>query len=131
MLDQHAEGSIYVVPPRHGRALKIGFHTFSKTGDPDAPRVATPEEIDRLVALCRRRLRRFEEYGPARPKICFYDVTEDEGVRVASLGPACLAVAGFSGHGLKFGAILGERFADGLSGALAHAKLAAWAGGEI
>jgi glycine/D-amino acid oxidase-like deaminating enzyme len=130
MLDKHADGSIYVVPPRQGRALKIGFHTFSKTGDPDAPRVARPEEIDRLVALCRRRLRRFEEYGPARPKICFYDVTEDEGFRVASLGPACLAVTGFSGHGFKFGAILGERFADGLTGALAPARLAAWAAGQ-
>lgn len=131
MLDKTPEGSIYVVPPRQGRALKIGFHTFSKTGDPDAPRVAERAEVEKLVALCRRRLRRFEEYGPARPKICFYDVTDDEGFRVASLGPACLAVTGFSGHGFKFGAILGERFAEGLTGGLAPSDLASWAAGRI
>jgi glycine/D-amino acid oxidase-like deaminating enzyme len=131
VLDKMADGSIYVVPPRQGRALKIGFHTFSKTGDPDGPRVATPAEVERLTAMCRRRLARFDEYGPARPRICFYDVTEDEAFRVEALGPACLAVAGFSGHGFKFGALLGTRFAQGLTGEIAPAALAAWAAGRI
>jgi glycine/D-amino acid oxidase-like deaminating enzyme len=131
ILDKMADGAIYVVPPRQGRALKIGFHTFSKTGDPDAPRAATPDEIDRLLALCGRRVRRLDEYGPARPKICFYDVTEDESFAVAALGSACLAVTGFSGHGFKFGAVLGERFAAGLSGAEPPDALAAWAAGRI
>ena len=84
-----------------------------------------------MTALCRRRLRRFDEYGPARPQICFYDVTEDESFHVESLGPACLAVTGFSGHGFKFGAVLGERFADGLTGGIAHPALTAWAAGRI
>jgi glycine/D-amino acid oxidase-like deaminating enzyme len=131
VLDKTEEGSIYVVPPRQGRALKIGFHTFSMTGDPDAPRVATQDEVARLAALCRGRLVRFDEYGPARPKICFYDVTEDEAFRVEALGPACMAVTGFSGHGFKFGAILGERFAQGLTGGIAPAALARWAAGQI
>ncbi len=130
ILDKMADGSIYVVPPRQGRALKIGFHTFSKTGDPDAPRVAAPDEVERLTALCRRRLRRFDEYGPARPKICFYDVTEDEAFRVEPLSPVCVAVTGFSGHGFKFGALLGERLAGGLTGEIAPAGLAAWASGK-
>jgi glycine/D-amino acid oxidase-like deaminating enzyme len=129
VLDKHEDGSIYVVPPRQGRALKIGFHTFSKTGDPDAPCVATQDEIERLLALCRRRLRRFDEYGPARPKICFYDVTEDENFLAEALGPACVAVTGFSGHGFKFGAVLGEHFAGGLTGAMAPAALAEWTAG--
>lgn len=129
VLDKHADGSIYVVPPRQGRALKIGFHTFSKTGDPDAPRVATPDEVDRLSAFCRRRLRRFDEYGRALPKICFYDVTDDENFLAEALAPACWAVTGFSGHGFKFGAVLGERFADGLTGAMAPAALADWTAG--
>ncbi|MCA3264483.1 MAG: FAD-dependent oxidoreductase [Azospirillum sp.] len=130
VLDKSPEGSIYVVPPRAGRALKIGFHTFSRVGDPDAPRVASAEEVAALTALCHRRLRRFAEYTNVRPVVCFYDVTEDENFLVVPVGPACLAVTGFSGHGFKFGAVLGERFAQGLTGEAAPDALAAWAAGR-
>lgn len=39
-------------------------------------------------------------------------------------------LAGFSGHGFKFGALVGERLAETLAGERSPEELTAWAAGE-
>lgn len=100
----------YAVPPVAGTGLKFGDHRFSRAGDPDAPRTAEPEEAAAVLRLAGRRLAAIERYRLTEARVCFYDVSPDERFVAERVGQA-LALAGFSGHGFKFGAVIGERTA--------------------
>jgi glycine/D-amino acid oxidase-like deaminating enzyme len=62
-------------------------------------------------------------------KTCFYSVTTDERFIAEPLGRAWM-LAGFSGHGFKFGATIGEAIAETLSGRRSAATMTAWAAGR-
>jgi len=121
---------VYTVPPVAGTALKIGDHGFSRTGDPDGDRAATAAEARAVLELGRGRLKAFERYRVLEARACFYDVTEDERFVLERHG-AAVAMSGFSGHGFKFGALLGEAAIDGLEGRSAPEELARRAAGRI
>ncbi len=131
VLDINPATGLYVVPPRGAAALKIGDHSSARAGDPDGERVARPEEIARVLAAARARIRRLDEYRAAFAKVCFYDVSADERFIVAPAGRRCWAMTGFSGHGFKFGAALGLRLAATIAGRHAPADTTRWATGEI
>ncbi len=131
LLDKAASGSFYLVPPRQGRGLKVGFHTFSNVGDPDEPRDADPAAAEELLAVCARRLARLDEYRISAAKSCFYDTVADERFIVEKLGSAAYVATGFSGHGFKFGALVGERIAGAAVGGADPAALAHWAAGHL
>jgi sarcosine oxidase subunit beta len=120
----------YAVPPVAGTRLKIGDHTFSLDGDPDAPRSVAPAEVDAMLARCARRLRGLDRYRVTDAKVCFYDVEAAEEFIVEPLGPACWVLSGFSGHGFKFGAVLGEAVARAAGDAGWAARVADWAAGR-
>ena len=61
---------------------------------------------------------------------CFYDTVADERFLVEALGPAAYVATGFSGHGFKFGAVVGEKIAAAALGNLAPGALARWAAGH-
>jgi sarcosine oxidase len=63
-------------------------------------------------------------------RTCFYSITEGERFIAERVENAWI-LAGFSGHGFKFGALLGERVAASLAGGLAADDLAAWAAGRV
>ncbi|MBI3505988.1 MAG: FAD-dependent oxidoreductase [Proteobacteria bacterium] len=130
LLDLAASGTFYLVPPRQGRGLKVGVHTFSNEGDPDEPRVADAAACEHLLAVCARRLARLDEYRIRLAKTCFYDTVADERFIVEPLGPAAYVATGFSGHGFKFGALVGERIAEAVAGGLEAAALTRWAAGH-
>ncbi len=78
--------------------------------------------------MAAQRLVGFEDYRVVGAKTCFYSVSAGERFIVERAGNAWL-LAGFSGHGFKFGALLGLRVAAALAGELAADELRAWAAG--
>jgi glycine/D-amino acid oxidase-like deaminating enzyme len=130
ILDIDAEDGHYAVPPVAGTGLKIGDHRIDgAASDPDADRVAGDDEGHRVIAGTRRRLARFDEYRVAEARTCFYTMTADERFVAEKVGRMVL-VSACSGHGFKFGALMGERVAAAALGEIDGPKLAAWAAGE-
>jgi sarcosine oxidase subunit beta len=122
-------GVFYAVPPVAGTPLKLGDHRFSRAGDPDSRDEPGIVEIEALFELVGRRLRAIGRYTLRTARTCYYDVTADERFVAAGEGPT-LVIGGFSGHGFKFGAVIGERAAACVTGALARADLARWLAGS-
>jgi glycine/D-amino acid oxidase-like deaminating enzyme len=131
VLDQFgpAYGGFYAVPPVDGTGLKVGDHVFTLRGEPDAEREPTAADRTQTMAVASSRLVGFERYRALAARTCFYSVAEDERFIVEPVGRA-LVLAGFSGHGFKFGAVIGEAVAEALAGRRAAATVTAWAAGR-
>ncbi|MBS4047666.1 MAG: FAD-dependent oxidoreductase [Alphaproteobacteria bacterium] len=126
----------YLVPPRITRdgmrtGLKISDHSFGPTADPDGNREATPDEIEVILAKARHRIQDLAQYRVVQSKVCFYDVETDEKFQFRQLGRRGFAFCGTSGHGFKFGALIGELLADALTGKATYEETARWLAGEI
>jgi sarcosine oxidase len=119
----------YALPAVAGVAAKLGDHKFSKGGDPDADRTPRPAEVEAILSLARHTLAEAERYAVLEPRTCFYTVTEDERFLAEPLGRA-LVVSACSGHGFKFGALLGERTAAALTGRIAFEAYRSWLEGR-
>jgi glycine/D-amino acid oxidase-like deaminating enzyme len=136
ILDIDTNAGFYLVPPRpraNGEVsgLKIGDHSFTLSGDPDRDRQATAEETHQLIAQVGSRLRDIGRYALREAKTCFYDVTADEHFVVEPAGARGWVLSGFSGHGFKFGTVIGLELARTLRGEQDGAALAAWAAGVL
>lgn len=120
----------YAVPPVAGTPLKLGDHRFSLAGDAEAdPRDATPEEARAILALAGRRLRDLKGYRLLGARACYYDVAEGERFILEPLSPRGFLLSGFSGHGFKFGPLLGLALARAAGDPVLPAGLPAWAAG--
>jgi glycine/D-amino acid oxidase-like deaminating enzyme len=111
ILEMTGDVGLYLVPPVQGRGLKVGDHEFSRAGDPEGGREARQEEIRPLLERCRSLLHGFEQWRIDRLKVCFYTVTEDERFVVEKRGAAGWVISPCSGHGFKFGAVMGLELA--------------------
>jgi glycine/D-amino acid oxidase-like deaminating enzyme len=130
LLDLAAEGGFYLVPPVAGTPIKIGDHSFSRQGHPDDDRTPDPREVERILALARKRIPGIEGFAQLGSATCFYDVEPDERFVIEPLPPRSWVMSGFSGHGFKFGAVLGERLAQAIAQPETAARLPAWAAGD-
>jgi glycine/D-amino acid oxidase-like deaminating enzyme len=129
ILDIDPAAGFYLVPPRDGTGLKVGNHGFTLVGDPDRDRVPGAEEARAIMDLCTHRLRDFGRYKLAEAKTCFYDVEPKERFIIEKLGAAAWIMSGFSGHGFKFGPVLGLELAKTIAGTRDTAAFTAWAAG--
>lgn len=129
ILDIDDEGGAYIVPPTAAATLKVGDHTFSMTGDPNSDRAPRPDEVAQLLDAARPLIADLASYRIAEAKTCFYTVASEQRFVVEAVGKAWV-MAGFSGHGFKFAAILGEAVADAIGGRREAADVAAWAAGR-
>ncbi len=128
VIDKTGNVGLYLVPPAEGRGLKIGDHSFSRVGDPSAERDAREDEIRPLLERCRILFRGFERWRTDRLKVCFYTVTEDERFVVEKQGAKGWLMSACSGHGFKFGAVMGLELARTIAlgrDPTAHARWAA------
>ncbi|ONG43587.1 hypothetical protein BKE38_28820 [Pseudoroseomonas deserti] len=108
VLDLATDGGFYAVPPVAGTALKVGDHRFSLSGDAETDsRTPSAEEIEGIMALVRPRLRDAAGYRVIGARACYYDVEPEERFILEPLGDRALVMSGFSGHGFKFGPLLG------------------------
>lgn len=131
IIDKTGEVGLYLVPPAEGRGMKIGDHEFSRRGDPDAPREAQESEMRPLLERCRDLIRGFDRWRIEQLKVCFYSVTDDERFVVQRHGACGWVMSPCSGHGFKFGAVMGLELARTIGDdgdAAAHAR---WAAGLV
>lgn len=131
ILDIDPEIGFYLVPPVPGTTLKFGDHTFSMHGDPDADRTVPNEAAERVYHKAAGRFEDFDRYQQLHAKACFYTVAERERIQITPLSTRSWVMTGFSGHGFKFGALMGERMAEAIDGALDAEALTAWAAGDV
>lgn len=115
VLEGEQQSVFYAVPPLRGLPVKFGDHCFSRGGDPAADRTATEDEIARVRAAARRRLRDADGYRILEAKTCFYTLSPDERF-IAERTERATVLAGFSGHGFKFAPLIAERLAATLDG---------------
>jgi glycine/D-amino acid oxidase-like deaminating enzyme len=121
----------YAVPPVAGTPLKIGDHRFSLTGDPEADaREATAAEREGVLEFARRRLRGLAGYRVLGARACYYDVEPEERFVLEPLGARAFVMSGFSGHGFKFGALLGLALARAAGDPTLARGLPGWAAGR-
>ncbi|MFO0986160.1 MAG: FAD-dependent oxidoreductase [Alphaproteobacteria bacterium] len=130
MIEMDRDYAFYAVPPRAGLGLKIGDHRFTLAGDPDRERDVMRGEAEELLAKCRHRFRGGERYRIVEAKTCFYDVEPRERFILEPLDAAGYVMSGFSGHGFKFAALMGELAAAAVLGDRPAAAVRRYAAGE-
>ena len=131
MLDVRPEIGVYTLPPRRGTRLKIGDHTFSRSGDPDGDRVANAQDLARLWPAARAAYRGLDRYSVLEPKACFYTVTANEEFLVRPAGAAGWLISACSGHGFKLGPLMGELVGRAITGEMDAADVADLAAGRV
>ena len=132
VLEIEPDRGFYLVPPVAGTGLKVSDHSFSMTGDPDTNRDAGEEETRALFQSCANRLASFDRFSLDVGKVCFYTVHPPaERFVVEPIGNSAWLMTGFSGHGFKFGPLLGEAVADALEDKRDGAEVARWAAGHL
>jgi glycine/D-amino acid oxidase-like deaminating enzyme len=129
IIDKTGHVGLYLVPPAEGRGLKIGDHAFSRSGDPAGSRDASAAEVAPLLERCRSLLKGFERWRINRLKVCFYTVTDDERFVVEKQGAKGWTMSPCSGHGFKFGAVMGLELARTIVADRDPAAHARWAAG--
>ena len=126
--ESRGAGSVYAVPPVGDAPLKLGDHAFSLTGDPDTDRSPGAAELESLFEMTCRQLAEPARYRLISGRTCYYTVAPDSQFIHAREGRAH-ALAGFSGHGFKFGPLIGERFAELAAGRLGEDDFSTWLAG--
>jgi monomeric sarcosine oxidase len=97
--------------PMHGHGLlKIASHVTGATVDPDAGYEPDQEEIAYVRDFIRRVLPKAAGLEVTLVDRCMYDMTPDEDFILDTLpgAPRVIVGSGFSGHGFKFGPLIGE-----------------------
>jgi glycine/D-amino acid oxidase-like deaminating enzyme len=100
-------------------------------GDADADRTATAEDVERLTRVAALAYRDFDAYAVLERKACYYTVTEDEKFIVRPVGAAAWVVSACSGHGFKFGPLMGEIAASAVMGKRSAEDAARLAAGDL
>jgi glycine/D-amino acid oxidase-like deaminating enzyme len=129
IIEKTGDVGLYFVPPMEGRGFKVGDHEFSRSGDPDGGREAREEEIAPLLERCRGLFKGFDSWTTDRLKVCFYTVTEDERFVVEKIGAKGWVMSPCSGHGFKFGALMGLELARAIASERDPLQHARWAAG--
>jgi sarcosine oxidase subunit beta len=129
LLDLAEDGGFYAVPPVADTPLKIGDHRFAVTGDPEAPRAASVAEAETILAFARHRIRDLDSYRVLSAAACYYDVQAEERFVVEQPSNRAFVLSGFSGHGFKFGPLLGLALARAAADPALAAALPGWAAG--
>ena len=130
LLDIGQESGTYIVPPAPGGRLKLGTHRFSRAGDPDDDRLVGRAEAAAVLEDCARWLRAPELYTLSHGRACYYTLAPEERFIVRPLAERTWIMTGFSGHGFKFGPLLGKQVVAALEGPADAATVTALAAGH-
>ena len=97
----------YGLPVPGSSLYKIGIHQSGPPADPDRPSQAPDEELVRRLTELARELLPGYSPEPVATERCIYDNSPDEGFILDRAGNVVIG-SGTSGHGFKFGPLLGE-----------------------
>ena len=103
----------YGFPLYRDLGFKVGFHVFGSEVDPNVPYSASLEEVERVRAFLRRVIPAAADAPFGSADTCMYDISPDEDFILDHLpgAPEIIVGTGFSGHGFKFGVLIGEMLA--------------------
>lgn len=117
----HQPGGVYGLGSVDG--VKVGLHGVGPVVDPDhRDRTPDPAAVERLRAYAGEWLPGVAGAEPA-PLTCLYTTTPDGDFVIDRQGPVTV-LAGFSGHGFKFGPVIGDLAADLVEGRPGVARFA-------
>jgi sarcosine oxidase len=103
----HSEQAPYGLPVPFSPLYKVGIHPSGPVTDPDAQQQSDdPALLGRLRDIAARYLPEHEP-EPVSGERCVYDNTPDEDFVIDRIGNVVIG-CGTSGHGFKFGPLLGE-----------------------
>jgi sarcosine oxidase len=103
----HGEQAPYGLPVPFSPLYKIGIHPSGPMTDPDAQQQSDdPALLARLTEVAARYLPEHDP-EPVSGERCVYDNTPDEDFIIDRIGNVVIG-CGTSGHGFKFGPLLGE-----------------------
>lgn len=123
ILDVGGKVDGYVLPPVAGTGLKVGAGIHKRRCDPNVDRAPAPGEGITLRDYFAPPFARIEAYRVSDVVTCAYTFTFDEHFFVKEIGKV-VVVSACSGHGYKFGAVVGQKLATGLvSGDVDQARL--------
>jgi sarcosine oxidase len=107
----HGARSPYGLPVPRSSLYKIGVHAGGPPADPDRRDDGADEEQAGQLARVARRYLPGLDPQPVRTETCIYDNSPDEDFVIDRAGHVVVG-SGTSGHGFKFGPLLGEWLAD-------------------
>jgi len=108
---EFGEPAVYGLPTPAMGAFKLARHHAGPVVDPDGTTLdPQARHVEEVVRAARRLLPAFE-HSPVHVETCLYDNTANEEFVLERHGRIVVG-AGTSGHGFKFGPLLGERLAD-------------------
>ena len=120
----HVAPWYYGLPSVDGSGLKTAVHNTHDVGvDPDTmQRTVDPEHVEMVRGFLRRHLP-LADSAPRSTRTCIYTMTPDEHFIIGQhpAHPQVTIGAGFSGHGFKFGVLVGQILTDlALKGTTPH-----------
>jgi monomeric sarcosine oxidase len=97
--------------------LKVASHTFGMDADPDDMVYIAPQAICDVMYDLYQLLPNLQQAKLVHVGSCIYDISPDEGFILDTLpdDPRIVFATGLSGHGFKFGPLLGEMLSGLLS----------------
>jgi len=118
------------IPPVGGTRLKLAVGAWKRPADPGAGHAVETGEPEAVRERWRPVLRDIDRYRILEARTCRYIFTADSRFVLERRGRAWLA-SPCSGHGFKFGALIGRAVADGVLGRREAAELTSWAAGHL
>jgi len=115
VVDCGGPSDIYAVPPVGGTDLKFGIGAHRRPGDPDRDRTTPGDEAVKLLGYLRPVVADLGTYRIKGIKSCFYAMAKDERF-ILERQDKLWIVSACSGHGFKFGPLVGERVAEAVTG---------------
>lgn len=107
----HTDRAPYGLPVPGSALYKIGIHPSGPAVDPDAQDPSPDQRlVSQLAEVAARYLPGYDP-EPVRTERCVYDNSPDEDFVLDRVGSVVIG-SGTSGHGFKFGPLLGEWLAD-------------------
>ncbi|GEP58848.1 FAD-dependent oxidoreductase [Reyranella soli] len=128
--DLSEESRCYALPPRFGTRMKVGNHNFTREGDPDAPRLASDDDLEPVRRSVRRAFLGFERYAELERKACYYTVEDKEQFVVRPIGASGWVVSACSGHGFKLQPLITDGLARAIVGECDADTVTGWAAGR-
>jgi sarcosine oxidase len=122
--------SLYGLPTPEALVFKVGRHHAGDLVEPDAADMSPDRFVDAHLSEAATRLLPGLDPRPVRSERCFYDNSPDHDFVVDRVGRIVMG-AGTSGHGFKFGPLLGQVLADLASGAPAGVPIGWWRGARF